>query len=139
MLSSNTNNVQVVSSLDELEKIFIDTECEDIWCIGGASIYEQMLSQKENFIIIISCNLLTFKSLEALENNSTMIILLKQKISEIYLTRVEGDFECDTTMQNLFETLENHYEEDLEEKNFSREKQSYNGIDFRFQKFIKKS
>ena len=46
-MSADKSDVTVVGSLDEIEKVVLDYDCEDVWCIGGGSIYEQMLNQKE--------------------------------------------------------------------------------------------
>ena len=60
----------------------------------------------------------------------------KKSTSEIILTDVEGDFECDTKIDQLLNQIEKDFDEDHE---FAPEKQVENDIQFRFRKFIRKN
>ena len=53
-----------------------------------------------------------------------------------FATLVEGDFECDTRIDQLLDKIENDFDED---KDFTSEKQVENDIQFRFRKFIRKN
>ena len=49
-------------------------------------------------------------------------------------TLVEGDFECDTRIDQLLDKINKDFDED---KDFTSEKQVENDIQFRFRKFIR--
>ena len=60
----------------------------------------------------------------------------KKSTSEIILTDVEGDFECDTRIDELLDKIKKDFDED---NDFTSEKQVENDIQFRFRKFIRKN
>ena len=63
-------------------------------------------------------------------------IIIKKSTSEIILTDVEGDFECDTRIDELLDKIKKDFDED---NDFTSEKQVENDIQFRFRKFIRKN
>lgn len=68
--------------------------------------------------------------------NFTTSIIIKKSTSEIILTDVEGDFECDTRIDELLDKIKKDFDED---NDFTSEKQVENDIQFRFRKFIRKN
>lgn len=64
------------------------------------------------------------------------MIIIKKSTSEIILTDVEGDFECDTRIDELLDKIKKDFDED---NDFTSEKQVENDIQFRFRKFIRKN
>jgi len=68
--------------------------------------------------------------------HSESMIIIKKSTSEIILTDVEGDFECDTRIDELLDKIKKDFDED---NDFTSEKQVENDIQFRFRKFIRKN
>lgn len=77
MLTSNAKNVNEVSNWNQI--IEMSEMCDDLFIIGGASVYEQ-----------------------AIEKGLPEVI---------YLSKIHGDYECDTFVDYVLDTIYTDYEQ----------------------------